>query len=40
MPGPDRREQMLRVLTTEGYSNDTSLVNLRSAKQLADLYLI
>jgi hypothetical protein len=31
---------MLKMLTREGDSTETPLANLRSAKQLADLYLI
>jgi hypothetical protein len=34
------RDRMFRVLRPEGDPAETSLVNLRSAKQLADLYLI
>ncbi|WP_167397651.1 AbiV family abortive infection protein [Sphingomonas faeni] len=34
------RNQMFKVLTLEGDPNETSLANLRLAKQLADLYLI
>lgn len=40
MPDPEHREQMFRVLTPEGDAMETPLANLRSAKQLADLYLI
>lgn len=40
MPEQEHRDQMFRFLTREGDPNETSLVNLRSAKQLADLYLI
>ena len=40
MPDQDNRNQMFRVLKPEGDQTDTSLVNLRSAKQLTDLYLI
>jgi AbiV family abortive infection protein len=40
MPAQEHRDQMFPALTPEGDPNETSLVNLRSAKQLADLYLI
>jgi AbiV family abortive infection protein len=40
MPDREHREQMLRALRPEGDPAETLLVNLRSAKQLADLYLI
>ena len=36
----DHRDQMFKVLTPESDSTETSLANLRSAKQLIDLYLI
>ena len=36
----EHRDQMLRVLTPQGDPNETPLVNLRTTKQLADLYLI
>jgi len=40
MPNREDRDQMFSALKTEGDPAETSLVNLRSAKQLADLYLI
>lgn len=40
IPDPEHRDLMFRVLTPEGDPNETPLANLRSAKQLADLYLI
>lgn len=40
MSQPEHRDQMFRVLTREGDPKETSLDNLRSAKQLTDLYLI
>jgi AbiV family abortive infection protein len=40
MPEREHRVQMFRVLKPEGDPAVTPLVNLRSAKQLADLYLI
>jgi hypothetical protein len=40
MPDRAHRQQMFRVLKREGDPTETPLVNLRSAKQLADLYLI
>jgi AbiV family abortive infection protein len=40
MPDREHRDQMFRALKPEGDPAETPLVNLRSAKQLADLYLI
>ncbi len=40
MPDLEHRTQMFKALTGEGDPTETSLVNLRSVKQLADLYLI
>jgi hypothetical protein len=40
MPEQEHREQMFKLLKPEGDPAETPLVNLRSAKQLADLYLI
>lgn len=40
MPDRDDRDRMFRALTPGGDPDETPLVNLRSAKQLADLYLI
>jgi hypothetical protein len=40
MPDREHRDRMLRALRPEGDPAETPLVNLRSAKQLADLYLI
>jgi hypothetical protein len=40
MPDREHRDQMFRVLKPEGDPAETPLVNLRAAKQLADLYLI
>jgi AbiV family abortive infection protein len=40
MPDRGHRDQMFRALKPEGDLSETPLVNLRSAKQLADLYLI
>jgi AbiV family abortive infection protein len=40
MPEREHREQMFQALTPSGDSTETSLDNLRSAKQLADLYLL
>lgn len=40
MPDREHRDRMFKALTPEGDAAETSLVNLRSAKQLADLYLI
>jgi hypothetical protein len=40
MPNREHRDQMFRALKPEGDPAETPLVNLRSAKQLADLYLI
>lgn len=40
MPDHEHRRQVFRALTPEGDPAETPLVNLRSAKQLADLYLI
>jgi AbiV family abortive infection protein len=40
MPERDHRDQMFQVLKPEGDPTETPLANLRSAKQLADLYLI
>ncbi|NRB17624.1 MAG: AbiV family abortive infection protein [Rhodobacteraceae bacterium] len=40
MAEQEHRDQMLRVLTGEGDPNESPLANLRSAKQMADLYLI
>jgi hypothetical protein len=40
MPDIEHRDRMFPALTPEGDSSDSALVNLRSAKQLADLYLI
>lgn len=40
MPERENRERMFRALRPEGDPRETSLVNLRSAKQLTDLYLI
>jgi AbiV family abortive infection protein len=40
MPDREHRVQMLRALQPAGDPAETPLVNLRSAKQLADLYLI
>ena len=40
MPEQEHRARMLKMLTREGDSTETPLANLRSAKQLADLYLI
>jgi AbiV family abortive infection protein len=40
MPNQEHRDEMFRVLTPGGDPTKTPLGNLRSAKQLADLYLI
>jgi hypothetical protein len=40
MPNREHRDQMFRALKPEGDPAETPLVNLRSAKQLTDLYLI
>jgi|HubBroStandDraft_1064217.scaffolds.fasta_scaffold00328_4 AbiV family abortive infection protein len=40
IPDPEHRDQVLRALKPEGDPAETPLVNLRTAKQLADLYLI
>jgi AbiV family abortive infection protein len=40
MPEQAHRDQMFQSLTPQGDPEETPLVNLRSAKQLADLYLI
>lgn len=40
MPEQEHRDKMFPALTLAGDPNETSLANLRSAKQLADLYLI
>ncbi len=40
MPEREHRDQMFKALTPEGNSTENSLEDLRSAKQLADLYLI
>ncbi|WP_316980404.1 AbiV family abortive infection protein [Shumkonia mesophila] len=40
MPDHEHRRQTFRVLTPEGDTTETPLVNLRSAKQAADLYLM
>ena len=40
MPEREHRDQMFRVLRPEGDTSETALANLRSAKQLTDLYLI
>jgi len=40
MPDQQHRDQMLKALTIQGDPSETSLVNLRSAKQLADLFLV
>jgi AbiV family abortive infection protein len=40
MPDQEHRVQMLRSLTVQGDPSETSLVNLRSAKQIADLFLV
>lgn len=40
MPEREHRDQMFRVLKPGGNPEETPLANLRSAKQLADLYLI
>jgi len=40
MPDREHRDRMFRALKPEGDPAETSLVNLRSAKQLTDLYLI
>ena len=40
MPSREHRDQMYKVLQPEGDPAETALANLRSAKQLADLYLI
>lgn len=40
IPEKEHRDQMFQVLTAEGDQAETPLVNLRSAKQLTDLYLI
>ena len=40
IPDPGDRDHMFKVLSPEGDPADTPLSNLRSAKQLADLYLI
>jgi AbiV family abortive infection protein len=40
MPEREHRDRMFRALKPEGDSAETPLVNLRSAKHLADLYLI
>ncbi|MGO1076356.1 AbiV family abortive infection protein [Inquilinus sp. CA228] len=40
MPEREHRDRMFKVLRPEGDPAETPLVNLRSAKQLADLYLI
>ena len=40
MPEAEHREKMLKALKIQGDPDETSLTNLRSAKQIADLYLI
>ncbi|WP_315729051.1 AbiV family abortive infection protein [Bradyrhizobium sp. SZCCHNS2015] len=40
MPDPQHRDRLFKALRTIGDPDETPLVNLRSAKQLADLYLI
>lgn len=40
MPMAEHREKMLQSLRTEGNRQETSLANLRTAKQVADLYLV
>jgi hypothetical protein len=40
MPEQEHREQMFKALRVQGDPAETSLVNLRSAKQLADLFLV
>jgi hypothetical protein len=40
MPDREDRDHMFKVLKPEGDPSDTQLANLRSAKQLTDLYLI
>ncbi|MDI1344104.1 MAG: AbiV family abortive infection protein [Pseudolabrys sp.] len=40
IPDPQHRKQMFPALTSTGDPGETTLVNLRSAKQLVDLYLI
>ena len=40
MPEREHRDRMFRALRAAGDAAETPLVNLRSAKQLADLYLI
>jgi hypothetical protein len=40
MPEREHRDQMYKALQRQGDPAETTLVNLRSAKQLADLYLI
>lgn len=40
MPDQQHRDQLFKALRVEGDPTETSLVNLRSAKQLADLYLV
>ncbi len=40
MPEREHRDRMFKFLKPEGDPAETPLVNLRSAKQLADLYLI
>ncbi|WP_370116728.1 AbiV family abortive infection protein [Bradyrhizobium sp. USDA 329] len=40
MPEPQHREKVFQSLKTRGDPNDTPLVNLRTAKHMADLYLV
>jgi hypothetical protein len=40
MPDREHRDRMFRALKPEGDPAETPLVNLRSAKQLTDLYLV
>lgn len=40
MPEKEHGDHMFRVLTHEGDPSETPLVNLRSAEQIAVLYLI
>jgi hypothetical protein len=40
MPNREHRDRMFKALKPEGDPAETPLVNLRSVKQLADLYLI
>jgi hypothetical protein len=40
MPDRSHRDQVFKILKPHGDPTETSLVNLRTTKQLADLYLV